>query len=52
MISVLVFHIKPSVLSLPSDPKSILTNFADISDDGNDFNIVGEFDTNLVSRNP
>ena len=47
-----MFHIILSVLSLASDPKSKLTNFGDISDDGNDFNAVGEFDTNLVSRNP
>ena len=47
-----MFHIKPNVLSLASDPKSKLTNFGDISDDGNDFNTVGEFDTNLVNRNP
>ena len=46
--SVLMFHIKPSVLSLPSDPKSKLTNFGDIFDDGNDFNTVDEFDTKLV----
>ena len=51
-LSVLMFHIKPNVLSLASDPKSKLTNFGDISDDGDDFNTVGEFDTNLVSQNP
>ena len=51
-LSVLMFHIKPNVLSLASDPKSKLTNFGDISDDGNDFNTVGEFYTNLVNRNP
>ena len=49
--SALMFHIKPSVLSLPSDPKSKLTNFGDISDNGNDFNTVGEFDAKLVNRN-
>ena len=51
-LSVLMFHIKPNVLSLASDPKSKLTNFDDIFDDGNDFNTVDEFHTNLVSRNP
>ena len=49
-LSVSMFHIKPSVLSMASDPKSKLTNFGNIFDD--DFNTVGEFDTNLVSRNP
>ena len=33
-LSVLMFHIKPSILSLASDPKSKLTKFRDISDDG------------------
>ena len=47
-----MFHIKPSVLSLASDPRSKLTNFGDICDDGNDFNTFGEFATNLVNRNP
>ena len=51
-LSILMCHIKPSILSLTSDPKSRLTNFGDISDDGNEFNTVGEFDTNLVNRKP
>ena len=48
-LSVLMFHIKPSLLSLASDPKSKFSNFGIISDDSNDFNTVGKFDTNLVS---
>ena len=31
-----MLHIKPSVLLLTSDPKSKLTNFGDIADNGND----------------
>ena len=50
-LSVLIFHIEPSLLSLVSDPRSKLTNFGNISDDGNDFN-VDEFHTNLVNQNP
>ena len=45
---VLIFNIKPSVLSLTSDPRSKLTNFVNISDNGNDFNTPGEFGINLV----
>ena len=32
-LSVLMFYIKPSILSLASDTKSKLTKFRDISDD-------------------
>ena len=51
-LSVLMFHIKHSVLSQASDPRSKLINFGDISVNGNDFNTVGKFDINLVSWNP
>ena len=50
-VSVLMFHIKPSVLSQASDPRSKLPNFGHIYDDGNDFNTLGKSDINLVSRN-
>ena len=50
-LSVLMFHIKHSVLSLASDPRSKLTSFGDISDDGNNFITVCELDTNLVNWN-
>ena len=46
-----MFRIKHSVPSLASDPRSKLTNFGDISDDGNDFITVCELDTNLVNWN-
>ena len=45
-----MFHVQPSALSL-AYPRSKLTNFADSLEDGNDFDAVGEFDTNLVNQN-
>ena len=51
-LSVLMFHTNPSIFLMASDPKSKSTNFGNISDDDNNFNTVGEFDTNSVSRNP
>ena len=47
-----MLHTKASVLLLASDPISKLTNFSNISDDGNDFNGVSKFDISLVNRNP
>ena len=48
--AVVMFHVKPSALSL-AYPRCKLTNFADSLEDGNDFDTVGEFDTNLVNQN-
>ena len=51
-LSVLMFHTNPSIFLMASDPKSKLTNSGNIFEDANHFNTAGEFDTNLVSRNP
>ena len=47
-LSVLMSQIKPSILPA-SDPESTSTLFGNIFDNGNNFNTVSKFDTNLVS---
>lgn len=49
-LSVLAVRMEPTVLSPLSDPRSKLTNFDDILNDGNNFKDFVVFDTKLVKR--